>query len=309
MFGRMRTNMIWRAHKGKVLAASLLVIIAAALLSGFAGDIGRALMYRLPSSDLASHPIFEGPLSLEERILNSDVVARVRLLSMDSTVETIYQAGPYGSRVTGADEAEVSALEFHFQVLEYLKGDGGGEIVGIAYSDDFYESRLGALAFGEDLSDAHDTTWDDREAIVFMQSNAPGLGVTSASERADRYVLGSLDNYARGWMPASGVGGIASPAGVGGGAQGARSFLTGAQSEGGAFEELLMRFEGTDIDESEILAQAEGEALREMLSYIDEEEIEELLAGIEDEETREKTLARIEGYLLTTTGSRTAPTI
>ena len=280
--------------RGKVIGLSLLVIIGAALLSGFAGDIGRALMYRLPSSDLASHPIFKGPLSLEERILNSDVVARVRLLSMDSTVETIYQTGPDGSRVTGADEAEVSALAFRFQVLEYLKGDGGGEIVGIVYSEDFYESRLGALAFGEDLSDAHDTTWDDREAIVFVQSNAPGVGVTSASERSDRYVLGSVANYSAGWMPAAGVGEVASPAGVGGGAQGARSFLTGAQAEGEAFVELLMRFEGTDIDESEILAQAEGEALREMLSYIDEEEIEELLARIEDEETREKTLARIE---------------
>ena len=58
-------------------------------------------------------PAYDGPSSLEERILASPVIARVRLDSTTSTVES-------GATYLGMKYSAL--LEFNFSVLEYLKG-------------------------------------------------------------------------------------------------------------------------------------------------------------------------------------------
>ena len=115
MLGGIRKVVGWRMSKRRAIGLSLLAMIGVMIISGFAGDIARAMFYRLPSGGMGAAPIYEGPASLEERILESDVVARVKLLSMSPTVEV------FGDEWSG-NSAYVSALEFRFEVLEYLKG-------------------------------------------------------------------------------------------------------------------------------------------------------------------------------------------
>ena len=242
MLGGIRKVVGWRMSKRRAIGLSLLAMIGVMIISGFAGDIARAMFYRLPSGGMGAAPIYEGPASLEERILESDVVARVKLLSMSPTVEV------FGDEWSG-NSAYVSALEFRFEVLEYLKGGGSYEIVGIVYGNDYYESKLGALTLGEDLTDTHDTIWDDREAIVFL---GKGRGVLSTLEEPDRYVLGFADygvfdsdsytidsRYSKRWLPVAEIEGASVTHGAGGG-RGEQRFLTGAErAEGEARKEMI----------------------------------------------------------------------
>ena len=71
------------------------------------------------------------PTSLEERIVRSDAIARVTLVSAAQVVEEISGWPSQG------DTSYANALEFRFNVLEHLKGSGGSEVVAIAV--DWYE--------------------------------------------------------------------------------------------------------------------------------------------------------------------------
>ena len=145
-----------------------------------------------------------GPVSLKERIVGSDVVARVRLNSVSQTVEF--------QDYTVGETAYTRALEFSFDVLEYLKGGGGEKLVAVAYDlDTPFNTRAGAALLGEDFLSRRDTQWDVREAIVFLTDNHPSLPSTS---QADRYWFGHLrfngqDGYTiasndlRLWLPAA----------------------------------------------------------------------------------------------------------
>ena len=65
---------------------------------------------------------YDGATSLEERIFWSPVIARVRLSSVSSSVES-------GPTVRGTKY--IPLLEFSFTVLEYLKGSGPSSIVAV----------------------------------------------------------------------------------------------------------------------------------------------------------------------------------
>ena len=111
--------------------------------SGFASDVGTAILARLPSSGFGhgSGIDYHGPMSLEERIVLAEVIARVKLRSVAQTVEP--------RLADDGREQYVGALEFTFDVLEYLKGSGGSQLVGIV--DDFdvrFQTRLGASTLG-----------------------------------------------------------------------------------------------------------------------------------------------------------------
>ena len=95
---------------------------------------------------------------MEETILISDVIARVDLVSRRTSV---VQSASYGWWV--------ALLEFRFRVLEYIKGSGPNEIGGVVISG--YRTGAEAQAGRMVMSDEHDSRWDDREAIVFLQSD------------------------------------------------------------------------------------------------------------------------------------------
>ena len=179
------------------------------------------------SSVAPSSPNYLGPSSLESRILASPVIARVRLDSATSTVE-------YGLTYLGVKHSVL--LEFHFSVLEYLKGSGASEIVAVWAAAPFFDTRQEAEAALPAIVASRDTRWDVHEAVVFLRQDYREF--LASTQQSDRYYLawgGSRpmyyypdDGYSiasrhdRLWLPAeAAVGSTSQP----GGDQ--RRFLTG----------------------------------------------------------------------------------
>ena len=119
---------------------------------------------------------YHGLVSIEEQILWDDVVARVRLISVDGAV-VVEPGGTYRG-----------ALEFRFRVLEYIKGSGGSEIVAVTIDEGRYDIASAARAAVPGMVATRDTRWDGREAIVF-------LGDYHAQNGRTTYLLGGHTVY------------------------------------------------------------------------------------------------------------------
>ena len=158
-----------------------------------------------------------GLLSLEENIVWADVIARVRFRSVASAVEPV-------------DDYHAAALVFTFDVLEYLKGTGGTQVLAVvdSWSLDFKSpTEEDARELLPSLLADRDTRWDSREAVVLLVKTS---AVPSTINNADRYFMGythfldSDDGYTvaspnyRAWLPDANP----SPP-VGGGGGGRRS--------------------------------------------------------------------------------------
>ena len=145
---------------------------------------------------------FSGRLTLEERILGSEAIVRARLRSVDDAVN--YVVPPEGA-------GYANSLEFTFQALEYLKASGGNEIVGVVPDmDHIFATEAEAEASESQQLSNRDTSWDGREAILFLSDNNPNF---DTPDQSDRYWLGEVsgyrDHYAvgsrlrRAWLPAA----------------------------------------------------------------------------------------------------------
>ena len=190
----------WRRY---ALIGISILLVAAIFYTGFAWDMGLAVLYRVPLFGSYGPPDeYLGPSSLEERIIEADVIARVELKAVSQIVE---------SNAFHGETLYSHALKFDFKVLEYLKGNGGSDVVAVAFdTDEMYKSRPGAMVFSDrEFLDDRDTQWDDKEAIVFLTSNTPSLPSSSGN---DRYAIGILrfnDNdyftidsrYSKRWLP------------------------------------------------------------------------------------------------------------
>ena len=103
-----------------------------------------------------------GPPTLDELIFFSDVIAIVRLVSVDSDILTI--------RNVQGQEVYSPVTKTRFEVVEYLKGDGHSEIVADAY--DFHAtvpSTEHAIKAAEISRDAHLASLDGDLFLVFLQ--------------------------------------------------------------------------------------------------------------------------------------------
>ena len=168
-----------------------------------------------PPSGMVAPISYLGPTSLEERIFESLVIARVRLDSATSTVEsaTIYDGST----------KYIALLEFSFSVEEYLKGSGADDIVAVWESSPIFDTRQEAEAALPAIAAARDTRWDDREAIVFLKSSQTYLTSTQETDRYyltwqheidfdDKYSIASRHNKL--WLPAAAaVGATSQPGG------------------------------------------------------------------------------------------------
>ncbi len=130
-------------------------------------------------------PIYDGKVPLDVIIVYSDVVARVRFISVKQVVE------PHDISLATATARRivyVHALEYTFQVLEYLKGSGPTEIKVLAGDGTgVYLTVAEAEAAGSDILALRDTRWDDREAIVMV---AKTRALPKTLTDADRYSIG-----------------------------------------------------------------------------------------------------------------------
>ena len=117
-----------------------------------------AAFQALPPSD--GFYRYDGLDSMEETILVADVIARVSLVSKRTDVIQV------------DDTTWYPVLEFRFRVHEYLKGSGSNEIGGLVWlwlwRDEATEANARTVA--AQMPDAHDSRWDNREAIVFLET-------------------------------------------------------------------------------------------------------------------------------------------
>ena len=188
--------------------------VSRAALASFAVALVFALMAACGSEpDPAAEPTAhfsmaaQGPTSTEELVFLSEIVARVRLVSVDP-----------GSRLYLAEQRPV--FVFRFKVVEYLKGSGDNELTVstlaqyTSYSADYNTDPPApdadaALRTAKSMLTQRDSRWDKREALVFLRSSTvpeetgfyefvwrfPGL------TPLDHYAVTSADN--RAWLPAS----------------------------------------------------------------------------------------------------------
>ena len=122
---------------------------------------------------------------MEELIVQSSAVARVRFKSARQTIEEIRLGYDPWLNIDTYHVYYANALEITFEVKEYLKGSGGTEIQAILYDRDNWEAtRAEVEALNDELLPLRDTRWDDRDAIVFLRSSSY---VVSTVSDADRY--------------------------------------------------------------------------------------------------------------------------
>ena len=175
-----------------------------------------------------------GFTSLQERIFHSDVVARARLKSIEVA----------GRKSCTWNGYWIPVVEVRFDVIEFLKGEGGQSIAAKASfgvsgssfgsSHRVYESQRDATAAAAHYLTTRNDQWDDRETILFLEEQAfwdaecgeatprstESHGFTLAGHaQAPQYRIES--DFNRAWLPSSNV---SSPP-----AQ-SRSFLLGDRS-------------------------------------------------------------------------------
>ena len=118
--------------------------------------------------------------TMEATALYSDIIARVELLS-----KTTFEASDeYGN--------DFDILEFHFRVIEYLKGTGEDEIYGWVVA--FRPTRTAGGVTHPNLATWHDENhpFDAREAIVFFDDHAGLSGLPVPTLPAGKYILSSF---------------------------------------------------------------------------------------------------------------------
>lgn len=168
-----------------------------------------------PDADAPGLPFPDAPPMIEDRLLNADVVARVRLLGVNPIIYDIGQ-GEYENddalnniavmSYPRWDDVNIDATELEFEVLEYLKGgDGSGKIWGIVGVDEENLAKSQVRKIREFYADNQDKIWDDREAIVILRE------LNSDRVPRNHYFMGSfksapvsysLSSFG-GWYPAA----------------------------------------------------------------------------------------------------------
>ena len=136
----------------------------------------NAALQALPSSN--AYYWYDGLESMEETILEADVIARVSLVSKRPDVVQV-------------DTKWFAVLEFRFRVHEYLKGSGSNEIGGLAWLWQSQATEADARTLAAQMPDAHDSRWDNREAIVFLEAEQISRGPVLPGG-SDRYWFGPL---------------------------------------------------------------------------------------------------------------------
>ena len=156
-----------------------------------------------------------GVATLEEMLASSEVIIRGRLASVRGVGVRSYR-GVSGTPPDSTFEGYIDALEFTFDVLEYLKGSGGPTVTAVAYELSYHveDTPEDAAASADwNLLPGRDNRWDSREAIVFLRKpplrehehlrsqldHDYYLGITGKQDRQVTVASGE----ARAWLPDS----------------------------------------------------------------------------------------------------------
>ncbi len=134
-----------------------------------------------------SSPPETGPTGLDERILRADLIVRATLTSVSTSTPHLTDAG---GDMSVNPKDYLSVVEMRFDAHEYLKGDGDDTLVVKLPlgTMKFYPSAGEAMEAVRDWLPKRDTTWDGREAIIFLQ-NPPGSQAESEQSGSSVYVF------------------------------------------------------------------------------------------------------------------------
>ena len=164
------------------------------------------VMSTFPDLGLQSFPPPNyGPVSLEWRIVDADLIAIVSLSNVATAIET---------RTKGGKTGYVGALKFTFDIHEILKSSDGSsptQVVAMVGSLQAYAQRSDAEARATRMAAERDTQWDDRQAVVFLADHSLEYPGTSSDDLyfmsfvdytyglGDSYSIASIRNQL--WLP------------------------------------------------------------------------------------------------------------
>ena len=159
-----------------------------------------------PTAGTSAPPYF-GEESIEERVARRDTIVRARLNHTTSEIITTMAEEWSGKYYV--------ALKFHLTVSEYLNGSGVNSITALTVQGDTYDTRKEAEDAMPGIVARRATTWDDREAILFLNSDDPYDTFDAVVQAANDYFLTvggpredmySLHNrYRKLWLPSAGT--------------------------------------------------------------------------------------------------------
>jgi len=128
--------------------------------------------------------------SLAGQMAEAVVIVRARLASVTTGIEVWDPVNDIREALGTPDEITYfGTLEYTFDVVEYLKGTGGDEVVGVVVASR-YTGHVRAEEAEQDalqILDWRDKRWDGREALLFLNAAHPHFAEFSSDER---YMLG-----------------------------------------------------------------------------------------------------------------------
>ena len=147
-------------------------------------------------------PIYFGEESIEERIVDADIIVKARLDRI--TTEVVTTTADY----EGWAGKYFVALNFHLTVSAYLSGAGGNSITAVTIQGGSFDTRQEAEAALPDIVASRETRWDDREAILFLQNEDVDDIFNELVQGSNEYLIWNTslhDRYSRLWLPSAGT--------------------------------------------------------------------------------------------------------
>ena len=172
----------------------------------------------LPQIHRSSNPAWRVAPSIEHQIFLSTTIVRATLQSATAAVETL----PGDPGVASTYQA---VQELRFTVHEYLKGSGPMALLVVVRGDHGNPVEAEAREYADYQVRARVTTWDERQAVLFLEAPARpytpaagGGGAAGSSETTAPAVLRftrlnfnqppwaySVDTLSRAWLPAENI--------------------------------------------------------------------------------------------------------
>ena len=136
------------------------------------------------SRELA-RPLNAGDTSIEEKIIENDIIVKATMNSLSSEV------------VIDADGKYVAVLKFNLNVSDYLKGTGPSSIVAVWVDGTPYDATEDANAALATILAERDDQWDGLEAIIFLfdETGEFGTSLDAQFKLSDHFLLALGDRY------------------------------------------------------------------------------------------------------------------
>ena len=150
----------------------------------------------------SSNPAWRVAPSVEHQIFLSTTIVRATLQSATAAVETL-PSDP------GAAPTYLAVQELRFTVHEYLKGSGPTSLLVVVRGTHAYLTEAGARTDAGHAVELRVTTWDDRQAVLFLETPArtyspSALQFTRLNYNESPWAY-SVDTLSRAWLPAENI--------------------------------------------------------------------------------------------------------